>query len=310
MLVVDGLLLRRVARRRPACRRAARPGRCAAAVAARRRASTLELEWTWRVVAPTRLAILDARWTGRAAAYPQIGAELTGRALARSLRLVIAMAIAQQPKLDLRLWMLFWELADRYGKVHADGIHLELPADARGAQPSRRRPPAVGLGRADAPRPGRAAARQAAAGCSPASARCSKTQPYDFERGFERGHQVRDRLGALGVGLGDLDLAALALLADDRLQALAVLVVVVAPGPSRPTAPRSASPPGRPPWAWCGRPRRGAAWARGPRRGSAAWSVRARSSRTRIATRYSFVRSTKRPSAARSDCSITPASSR
>ena len=23
--------------------------------------------------------------------------------------------------------MLFWELADRYGKVHPDGIHLELP---------------------------------------------------------------------------------------------------------------------------------------------------------------------------------------
>ena len=43
------------------------------------------------------------------------------------MRLVITMAIAQQPKLDIRLWMLFWELADRYGKVHADGIHLELP---------------------------------------------------------------------------------------------------------------------------------------------------------------------------------------
>ena len=40
---------------------------------------------------------------------------------------MITMAIAQQPKLDIRLWMLFWELADRYGKVHPDGIHLELP---------------------------------------------------------------------------------------------------------------------------------------------------------------------------------------
>ena len=27
----------------------------------------------------------------------------------------------------MRLWMLFWELADRYGKVHPDGIHLDLP---------------------------------------------------------------------------------------------------------------------------------------------------------------------------------------
>ena len=23
--------------------------------------------------------------------------------------------------------MLFWELADRYGHVHADGVHLDLP---------------------------------------------------------------------------------------------------------------------------------------------------------------------------------------
>ena len=79
------------------------------------------------MVAPTRLAVLDPRWTARAAAWPQLGAELAGRALERSLRLVIGMAIAQQPRLDVRLWMLFWELADRYGKVHPDGIHLDLP---------------------------------------------------------------------------------------------------------------------------------------------------------------------------------------
>jgi hypothetical protein len=89
--------------------------------------STLAVEWSWRVVATVRCALLDPRGTSRAAAYPQLGAELAGRALARSLRLVTAMAIAQQPRLDERLWMLFWDLADRFGKVHADGVHLELP---------------------------------------------------------------------------------------------------------------------------------------------------------------------------------------
>ena len=75
-----------------------------------------------------------ARWrcstrAGRRARrrWPQLGAELAGRALGRSLRLVSAMAIAQQPRLDVRLWMLFWDLADRFGKVHADGVHLDLP---------------------------------------------------------------------------------------------------------------------------------------------------------------------------------------
>jgi hypothetical protein len=89
--------------------------------------ATLQLEWTWRIVEPTRFAVLDADWAARAAAWPQLGAELTGRALSRALRLVITMAIAQQPRLDVRLWMLFWELADRYGKVKPDGVHIELP---------------------------------------------------------------------------------------------------------------------------------------------------------------------------------------
>ena len=79
------------------------------------------------MAAPARLAVLDRRWTARAAAYPELGAELAGRALARSLRLVVAMAVAQQPRLDVRLWMLFWDLADRWGKVRADGVNVELP---------------------------------------------------------------------------------------------------------------------------------------------------------------------------------------
>ncbi len=92
-----------------------------------REGGLLGVEWTWRAVTPSRLAILDSRWAVRAAPWPQLGAELAGRALARSVRSVITMAITQQPKLEERLWLLFWELADRYGRVHADGVHLDLP---------------------------------------------------------------------------------------------------------------------------------------------------------------------------------------
>jgi CRP/FNR family transcriptional regulator, cyclic AMP receptor protein len=88
---------------------------------------TLPFETGWRVVAPTRLAVLDLRWAARMCPWPQVGAELAGRALERSLRLVATMAIVQQPKLDVRLWLLFWELADRYGHVHRDGVHVDLP---------------------------------------------------------------------------------------------------------------------------------------------------------------------------------------
>jgi CRP/FNR family transcriptional regulator, cyclic AMP receptor protein len=61
------------------------------------------------------------------ARYTRVGPALAGRAMDRSRRLAAMMAIAQQPRLDERLWMLFWELADRHGKVHADGVYVDLP---------------------------------------------------------------------------------------------------------------------------------------------------------------------------------------
>ena len=84
-------------------------------------------ETGWRVLMRTRLACLDLLWTERMGRYPRVGPALAGRALTRSRRLAAMMAIAQQPRLDERLWMLFWELADRHGRVHPDGVHLDLP---------------------------------------------------------------------------------------------------------------------------------------------------------------------------------------
>jgi hypothetical protein len=81
----------------------------------------------WRVLSPSRLAVLDARWAARMAAWPTVGCELAGRGVMRSRRLVATLAISQQPRLDVRLWMLLWDLAERYGTVHSDGVHLDAP---------------------------------------------------------------------------------------------------------------------------------------------------------------------------------------
>jgi CRP/FNR family cyclic AMP-dependent transcriptional regulator len=88
---------------------------------------TLGFESTWRVLVPTRLAVLDIEWVARMARYTHVGPALAGRALMRSRRLGAMMAIVQQPRLEERLVMLFWELADRHGRVRADGVHVELP---------------------------------------------------------------------------------------------------------------------------------------------------------------------------------------
>jgi CRP-like cAMP-binding protein len=37
------------------------------------------------------------------------------------------LTISLHPKLDQRLQLVLWELADRYGHVHPDGVHIDLP---------------------------------------------------------------------------------------------------------------------------------------------------------------------------------------
>jgi CRP/FNR family transcriptional regulator, cyclic AMP receptor protein len=82
---------------------------------------------SWRVIAPSSLAVLDIRWAMRMAPWPAVGCELVGRALERSLRLATLMAISQHRRLDVRLRLLLWKLADRFGVVRRDGVHLEIP---------------------------------------------------------------------------------------------------------------------------------------------------------------------------------------
>jgi CRP/FNR family transcriptional regulator, cyclic AMP receptor protein len=89
--------------------------------------SIMPFETAWRVVAAARLAVLDLRWAAQMAPFPEVAGRLTGRVMERSRRLAMLMAIAQHPRLDQRLWLLFWELADRYGVVHPDGVRIALP---------------------------------------------------------------------------------------------------------------------------------------------------------------------------------------
>jgi CRP/FNR family cyclic AMP-dependent transcriptional regulator len=60
-------------------------------------------------------------------AFAEIGIGMTARALARSRRLANMFVIASYPHLEDRLWLLLWELADRYGTVRPEGVHVPIP---------------------------------------------------------------------------------------------------------------------------------------------------------------------------------------
>ena len=66
----------------------------------------MPFDTTWRVLAPTRLAVLDLAWARRMAPFPEIAGTLIGRAMDRSRRLAVNMAIAQHPRLEMRLEVL------------------------------------------------------------------------------------------------------------------------------------------------------------------------------------------------------------
>jgi CRP/FNR family transcriptional regulator, cyclic AMP receptor protein len=81
----------------------------------------------WRALLPTRIAVLDGAFAERVRPWPQITQALLRRAGRRAHELDVQRAITSQPRLEVRLALLFWHLAERWGRVEPGGIHLSLP---------------------------------------------------------------------------------------------------------------------------------------------------------------------------------------
>jgi CRP-like cAMP-binding protein len=56
-----------------------------------------------------------------------VTAALFDRVVRRSRRLAVNMAIVHQPRVDVRLRMFFWLLAERWGIRGPDGVRLPVP---------------------------------------------------------------------------------------------------------------------------------------------------------------------------------------
>ena len=86
----------------------------------------LPLTTEWSIVLPTRVAALDRTFEQRLAQYPELARGLVARAIQRSKNLAVNMAIVHQARVDVRLHMLLWHLAARWGRVRSDGTALRL----------------------------------------------------------------------------------------------------------------------------------------------------------------------------------------
>lgn len=126
LLVLDGLLIRRVGVDQRFGAELLGVGDLLRPWQGQEEPHTLSLTTGWRVLQPTRLAVLDEQFARRIAPYPRVGARLLGRALQRSRNLAVNMAIVHQARVDTRVLMLLWHLAGRWGRVNTDGVLLPL----------------------------------------------------------------------------------------------------------------------------------------------------------------------------------------
>lgn len=78
----------------------------------------------WRALVPGRFALLDDGFARRVRFWPQIDHALLRRVALRHARLNVQRAVAAQPRLEVRLALLLWHLAARWGKVERGGLRL------------------------------------------------------------------------------------------------------------------------------------------------------------------------------------------
>jgi hypothetical protein len=87
----------------------------------------LSCDLGWRALVPIRFALLDRGFAKRVRFWPELTQALLRRAGRRVVDLDVQRAIAAQPRLEVRLALLLWHLAGRWGKVEPGGIRLPLP---------------------------------------------------------------------------------------------------------------------------------------------------------------------------------------
>jgi CRP/FNR family transcriptional regulator, cyclic AMP receptor protein len=85
----------------------------------------------WHVLAATRLAVLTNGFGAAVLRYPEVNAMLIERLDDRAERLATLKAIAQLNSVCRRLMALFWHLAERWGRMTADGIVVPLTLSHR-----------------------------------------------------------------------------------------------------------------------------------------------------------------------------------
>jgi CRP/FNR family cyclic AMP-dependent transcriptional regulator len=82
---------------------------------------------SWTVFEPTTLALIDERFIGRMCLWPAVVGAIAQRMMERARTLAFHLAVSHMIRVEQRLLVVLWHLADRWGRVTPDGVLLTLP---------------------------------------------------------------------------------------------------------------------------------------------------------------------------------------
>lgn len=146
VLVVDGFILRTVTIGERTTAQLFGPGDIMQSWPTEDLPSPVAVGVTWTVVSPALLARLDDRLIAIAGRWPSVLRQLAWRASSVAGRVSLQVAIARVPRLEERLLLLFWGLAERWGAMTPGGMLLpiRLTHEAIAGLTAASRPPVSG----------------------------------------------------------------------------------------------------------------------------------------------------------------------
>jgi hypothetical protein len=80
----------------------------------------------WTVLEPTRLAVLDRRFTAVVGHWPEVIEVIVRATMRRVHSMALHLAVCHLRRVDARLLVLLWHLADRWGTVQREGVHVPM----------------------------------------------------------------------------------------------------------------------------------------------------------------------------------------
>jgi CRP-like cAMP-binding protein len=82
---------------------------------------------TVSVVESGAVAMLDRHFAKRMSRWPEVSAALMHRLIVRVRRMILQASILSHPRVDERLELMLWRLAEQFGRMTGEGLLVRLP---------------------------------------------------------------------------------------------------------------------------------------------------------------------------------------